>query len=225
MKAVHFTAKFNCDDCKKVFNSSEVLETHCRNAHQVKVGTGPILFHNLEAPKSERWFPCNQCDYKSKLKANTEKHKKKHLKSIIKPVHECCHCGKTFKQGIKLRKHLEKCKQFVNKKIGEEDVIDMLSSDINKERIKKVLKIVRKAGPNKVETNLMKTVNESVKCLEKWFISKKITLKDNKGKEYVTAVAYCKDVKGFFKFIKKGRKYKNARFLISADGGMYMILF
>ena len=81
MKAVHFTEKFNCDDCKKVFNSSEVLETHCRNAHQVKVGTGPILFHNLEAPKSERWFPCNQCDYKSKLKANTEKHKKIHLKS------------------------------------------------------------------------------------------------------------------------------------------------
>ena len=91
--------------------------------------------------------------------------------------------------------------------------------------MKTVLKLVRKiSGKSKVQTNLMKTVNESVKCLEKWFTSEKITLIDSDGKNFTTAVAYCKDVNGFFKYIKKGRKYKNALFLISADGGMYDII-
>ena len=41
--------------------------------------------------------------------------------------------------------------------------------------------------------------------------------------EYSTAVAYCTNVKGFMEFIRKNRKIKNARYLISADGGLYDI--
>ena len=48
----------------------------------------------------------------------------------------------------------------------------------------------------------MKTVNESVKYLEKYFTSEKITLIDSDGKEFDTGVSYCKDEKGFFKYIK-----------------------
>ena len=48
----------------------------------------------------------------------------------------------------------------------------------------------------------MKTVNESVKYLEKYFTSEKITLIDSDCKEFDTGVSYCKDVKGFFKYIK-----------------------
>ena len=75
---------------------------------------------------------------------------------------------------------------------------------------------------SKVEPNIMKTVNESVKDFgEKWFTSEQIRLKDSTGKEFITCVAYCKDVKGFLKFLQKGRKLKNVRYLISADGGLY----
>ena len=49
----------------------------------------------------------------------------------------------------------------------------------------------------------MKTVNESVKYLEKYFTSEKITLIDSDGKEFDRGVSYCKYVKGFFKYIKK----------------------
>ena len=222
---VHLVVKEECDSCNKKFNSREALERHKRNAHQVKSGTGSVLFHNLEVPKEDRWFPCNECDYKSRRKYDTEKHKKKHLKiGIKKIVHECCHCGKSFKQGAKLKKHLEKCREFVSLKVGEEEAVKLLSSGLNKTKVKEVLKFVRKvSGRSKVQTNLMKTVNESVKSLEKFFTSKKIRLKDSDGKEFVTAVAYCSDVKGYLKFIKKGRKYKNALYLVSTDGGMYII--
>ena len=48
------------------------------------------------------------------------------------------------------------------------------------------------------------TVNESVKYPEKYFTSEKITLIfiDSDGKEFEIGVSYCKDVKGFFKYIK-----------------------
>ena len=59
------------------------------------------------------------------------------------------------------------------------------------------------SGKSKVQTNLMKTVNESVKYLEKYFTPEKITLIDSDGKEFDTRVLYCKVVKGFFKYIKK----------------------
>ena len=124
-----------------------------------------------------------------------------------------------------MKKHVERCKQFVPMKIGELEANELLSSGLNKRNIKTVLKFIRKVGgKSKVQTNLMKTVNESVKYLEKWFTSKQITLIDSVGKEYITAVAYCRDVKGFLKYIKKGRKYKNAPYLISADGGLYDII-
>ena len=48
----------------------------------------------------------------------------------------------------------------------------------------------------------MKTVNESVKYLEKYFTSEKITLIDSDGKGFNTGVLYCIDVKGFFKYKK-----------------------
>ena len=63
--------------------------------------------------------------------------------------------------------------------------------------------------------------------MEQWFTSEYITLrmnpegkksKDKLGKEYLTSVAYCKDVKGFIKFIKNGRHIKNADLLISGKG-------
>ena len=188
-----------------------------------------MLFHNLEAPKVDSWYPCNSCDYKSKRKDNTERHKKTHLKT--KPAHECSHCGKVFKKGASLKKHLERCRQFVPLKIGEEEVVKLLSSGFNKKKVKTVLKFVQKiSGRLKVETNLMKTVNTSIKNLEKWFTSEQITLRRNpEGKkkvraEYSTAVAYCTNVKGFMEFIRKNRKIKNARYLISADGGMYDII-
>ena len=221
---VHLLPKEECDSCNKVFNSREVLERHKRNAHQViQSGTGSILFHNLEVPKEDRWYHCNKCDYKSRKKNNTEKHKETHLGIRKDPVHECCHCGQSFKQKAKLKKHLAKCRQFVSLKVGEEDAVKLLSSGFNKRKVNEILKVVRKvSGRSKVQTNLMKTVNESVKSLEKFFTSKKIKLKDSEGKEFTTAVAYCSDVKGYLKFIKKGRKYKNALYLVSADGGMYL---
>lgn len=43
----------------------------------------------------------------------------------------------------------------------------------------------------------MKTVNESVKYLEKYSTSEKITLIDSDGKEFDTGVSYI-----FFKYIK-----------------------
>ena len=230
---VHLLVKEKCDSCSKEFNSREVLERHKRNAHQVKSGAGPILFHNLEAPKADTWYPCNQCDYKSRRKIDTERHKKKHLRPILlsKQRFECCHCGKNFSRDAKLKHHLDKCKQFVSKKIGEEEAVELLCSGLNKTKVNSVLKIVRKvSGRNKVQTNLMKTVNTSVKNLEKWFTSKQIKLKRNpeskKGKKkvsehYVTSVAYCTNKAGFMRYIKKNRKIKNAQYLISADGGMY----
>ena len=69
--------------------------------------------------------------------------------------------------------------------------------------------MVRKVnGRSKVQTNLLNTVNESVKELGKYFTSKKINLKDSDGKEFDTAVANFSYVKGYLKFIKIGRKYK-----------------
>ena len=56
----------------------------------------------------------------------------------------------------------------------------------------------------------MKTVNESVKYLQKYFTSEKITLIDSDGKEFDTGVSYCKDVKGFFKYIKNLFIYFNS---------------
>ena len=113
-------------------------------------------------------------------------------------------------------------------KVGEEEAVKLLSSGFNKTKVNEVLRFVRRvSGRSKVQTNLMKTVNSSVKYLEKWFTSERITLRRNpegkakEGEQYVTAVAYCKDVKGYMKYIQKGRNIKNARFLISADGGMY----
>ena len=108
------------------------------------------------------------------------------------------------------------------------EAVKLLSSGFNKTKVNEVLRFVRRvSGRSKVQTNLMKTVNSSVKYLEKWFTSERITLRRNpegkakEGEQYVTAVAYCKDVKGYMKYIQKGRNIKNARFLISADGGMY----
>ena len=70
--------------------------------------------------------------------------------------------------------------------------MDLMSDGFNKEKVKKALRVVRIGGGN-VEPNIMKTVNESVKELgEKWFTSEKIKLKDSEGKEFVTAVTYCK---------------------------------
>ena len=76
--------------------------------------------------------------------------------------------------------------------------MDLMSSDgFNKEKVKKALRVVRIGGGN-VVPNIMKTVNESVKELgEKWFTSEKIKLKDSEGKEFVTAVTYCTNVKGY----------------------------
>ena len=223
IKVVHFTVKYNCDSCKRTFNSSEVLERHVRNAHQVKVGAGPVLFHNMETPKEDTWYPCNKCDYKSKIKCNTEKHKKKHLRAA-KTIPECIHCGQTFKKAAGLKKHSEKCKKFVSLKVGQEDVVELMSdANLNKKQVKEVLKVIRtKNRKSKVEPNLLKNLEKDVKDLgDKWFTSERIKLKDNKGKEFVTGVTYCKDVKGFLKFIQKGRKCKNVRYLISADGGVY----
>ena len=165
----HLAVKEKCDSCKKEFTTREILERHKRNAHQVKSGGGLVLFNNLEAPKVDSWYPCNSCDYKSKRKDNTERHKKTHLKT--KPAHECSHCGKVFKKGASLKKHLERCRQFVPLKIGEEEAVELLSSGFNKKKVKTVLKFVRKiSGRSKVETNLMKTVNTSIKNLEKVYI-------------------------------------------------------
>ena len=222
IKMVHFNVKYNCDSCKRTFTSSEVLERHVRNAHQVKAGAGPLLFHNMETPKEDTWYPCNKCDYKSKIKCNTEKHKKTHLKTA-KPIPECIYCGQIFKKAAYLKKHLDKCKKFVSLKVGQEDAVELMTdANLNQEQVKKVLKVIRKKDKSKVEPNILKNLNESVKDLgEKWFKSEKIKLKDSNGKQFVTGVTYCKDVKGFLKFIKKGRKCKNVRYLISADGGMY----
>ena len=192
--AVHLTAKYNCDSCKKVFNSSEVLERHVKNAHQVKSGTGPILFHNMEVPKEDNWYSCNKCDYKSKVKCNTERHKKTHLRTA-KTIPECIHCGKTFKKAAFLKKHLEKCKEFVPKKVGQEEAVELLKSGFNKEQVRNAFKVFRKVSTkSKVEPNIMKTVNESVKDFgEKWLTSEQIRLKDSTGKKFVTCVTYCKE--------------------------------
>ena len=39
------------------------------------------------------------------------------------------------------------------------------------------------------------------------------------GHNYTTSVSYCKNLNGFVKFVKNGRKLKNVHYLISADGG------
>ena len=123
-------------------------------------------------------------------------------------IPECIHCGKTFKKAAFLKKHLEKCKEFVPKKVGQEEAVELLKSGFNKEQVRNAFKVFRKVSTkSKVEPNIMKTVNESVKDFgEKWFTSKQIRLKDSTGKKFVTCVAYCKDVKGFLKFLQKGRK-------------------
>ena len=82
-------------------------------------------------------------------------------------------------------------------KVGHEEVVDLMSDGFNKEKVKKALRVVRIGGGN-VEPNIMKTVNESVKELgEKWFTSEKIKLNDSEGKEFVMAVMYCTNVKGY----------------------------
>ena len=143
-----------------------MLERHIRNAHvnvNVKSGIGPVLFHNLEVPKGDSWYPCGKCNFKSKSKFSTERHKKTHLKSVIKPTHQCPQCFKIFSRAAKLKRHLNKCKTFAALKVGEEEVNELLSSGLNKTKVKTVLKLVRKiSGKYKVQTNLMKTVNEAV---------------------------------------------------------------
>ena len=118
----------------------------------------------------------------------------------------CKQCGVVFPSEIALVKHQVDVHDRMLKvcDIGEEEVNELLSSGLNKTKVKTVLKQVRKiSGKSKVQTNLMKTVNESVKYLEKYFTSEKITLIDSDdGKEFDTGVSYCKDVKGFFKYIK-----------------------
>ena len=114
-------------------------------------------------------------------------------------------CGVVFPREIALVKHQVDVNDRMLKvgDIGEEEVNELLSSGLNKTKVKTVLKLVRKiSGKSKVQTTLMKTVNESVKYLEKYFTSEKITLIDSDCKEFDTGVSYCKDVKGFFKYIK-----------------------
>ena len=48
-------------------------------------------------------------------------------------------------------------------------------------------------------------------------------MKEKVGHEFTTSVSYCKDVKAFIRYIKKGRKIKNADYLISGKGSNLFI--
>ena len=67
------TVFFEC-----VSSTFEAYDRQKRNAHQVK--SGSVLFHTLEAPREDRQFPRDQCQYKFRR-------------------NECFHCGRTFKRS------------------------------------------------------------------------------------------------------------------------------
>ena len=77
----------------------------------------------------------------------------------------------------------------------------------------------------------MKSVDSSINDVKKWFKSEPIVLRRNPdtklkekvGQEFTTCVSYCKDVKAFISYIRKGRKIKNADYLISGKGSNLFI--
>ena len=108
----------------------------------------------------------------------------------------------------------------------------LMHKGFNKTDVNVVLKLFRRiCGRTKVQQNLMKSVDNSIKDLKKWFKSESIVLRRNPdrklkekvGHEFTTSVSYCKDVKAFIRYIKKGRKIKNADYLISGKGSNLFI--
>ena len=216
---VHRTKKFQCNKCTRKFNSFDVLQRHIRNVHE---GPPP-------EPEKNIWFNCEKCSFKSKWKCNAIRHKNVHLRNLrstSKQPNICYHCGMTFTRKWTLKRHQKRCKTFLTQRITDEQCVGLMNKGFNKTDVNVVLKLFRRiCGRGKVQRRVMNVVDSSIKDLRQWFTSETIVLRNNPepkskdkiGKEFTTCVSYCHDLKGFIKFVKIGRKMKNAHFLISGN--------
>lgn len=84
--------KYECTMCKKSFKTNSKLSYHTRENH-------------LPDTDPRRWFPCDQCDHKSKTSAGRQIHLRKiHQKNAIEFT--CDYCQKIYKWKEYLRKHI-----------------------------------------------------------------------------------------------------------------------
>ena len=227
IQEVHRTKKFHCHACSRKFNSLETLQRHIRNVHE---GPPPEEPENIS-------FNCEKCDFKSTWKSSAMRHKNVHLRNLrvtAKQPNICYHCGMKFTTRFNLKRHQKRCKQFVSQRMTEEQCVGLMHKGFNKTDVNVVLKLFRRiCGRNKVQQNVMKSVDSSINDVKKWFKSEPIVLRRNPdtklkekvGQEFTTCVSYCKDVKAFIRYIKKGRKIKNADYLISGKGSNLFIYF
>ena len=225
IQEVHRTKKFNCDSCSRKFNSLEVLQRHMRNVHR---GPPPDEPQNI-------LFECEKCDFKSTWKRSAMRHKNVHLKHLrltAKQPNICYHCGMKFTRRYHLKRHEKRCKHFVSQRMTEDQCVSLMHNGFNKTDVNVVLKLFRRiCGRTKVQQNVMKSVDNSINDVKKWFKSEAIVLRRNAdkklkekvGQQFTTSVSYCKDVKAFISYIKKGRKIKNADYLISGKGSILLM--